>query len=1062
MPSTRVNIACLRLLAAWFLASCFASPAAAQTTLSLSASSLKFATVVSNPTCLACIDNRIVVGSLDGKLRIYSPQGNQYQLSKQFQDLARHQSFSARAGGILSLAVYEDRSLTAKNRILIATGGVDLTARVWSLEQSNKIQLPSAGTVGALAASNDDTLVAAAIGNQVNTWKSANDFANDGGKIRINTLGAIAGVPPNKPAVQSIVWRKKGSTQAPMAGLEDGSIAYWGAYDDAQPASRIETPSVNGALALFVPPSAASSSSSPGLKEIIGSIGNDGVVRTWDLSAQAPKLAAENLPATFDAFALSGDGTKLAIASGANFSLWSVSESTTSTVTLSKLTPDSEPSADNPIQLLALDSSGTTLAVVDTSSNVYRYAKVGQADEISTKLGQLQATDGTTIGITSLAISACGKQLAVAGVDRATRLFDFSGSGTPRPVTVSQQAYRVCRVAFLGSDSHWLAIASGRTLDISNVEHTLRPAAKSVPLVLPDQITAFDAPTDGSFLFVGTAAGKLYVYPLSAAAQPWEGSAWPAANRVLRVSDRKITSLEARTDKRLRLRLVSSASDGKIQLWDFTKPRQTNPAVLQRQIFSKDSQPDRAWVLNRGDTILSVTAGKQPTLDRAVAIDVEAIPQAAQYNVKTLDPEGDRLILVGGPDRKTIGMVFNRDHTATSPTTPFGYTHRYTLSGQTSNITCLAPTRDGQHIVTGSADNAVRCWSFDDGSLEATVPFAKPPTALVAGADGIIFAKLDDHTWQTVDVGGLELPKPTGVTAAAFALGTDQDNTASDAIAILTSRSRLLVGTTDSRALSINIGPMASFGSQPLAALTKRDAAARPPLLHRGPIYAVAFSPEGKHLATAAADGIVRWFRLTSGTDTLPSRQWCYDDTEAALTSIDIDDNYASAAYGVAFTQSGGSAIALGSALGYLASWDLTQSATKPKWLYPKPDSAAKSPVYCLAANCAGTKLAFGCQDGTLAVLDVATKNVLYSQKHTAAIVSIALHPKLDNVVAIVDWQLDATQSVQQNLVVWDLSTSTPAVTEHDCCAAAWQKASPLRIVVAGQGGNIRLLDVGP
>jgi WD40 repeat protein len=244
--------------------------------------------------------------------------------------------------------------------------------------------------------------------------------------------------------------------------------------------------------------------------------------------------------------------------------------------------------------------------------------------------------------------------------------------------------------------------------------------------------------------------------------------------------------------------------------------------------------------------------------------------------------------------------------------------------------------------------------------------------------------------------------------------------------------------------------------------LKKPSAADQPPQLHRGPIYAVAFSPDGKNLATAAADGIVRGFQLTSGTDTAPSRQWSYDDAEAKLTRIDIDDPYASAAYGVAFTQAGGSAITLASAQGYLGSWNLAQSTPKPTQLWPKLDSAATSPLYCLAANCAGTKLAVGCQDGTLAVLDVATKNVLFSQKHTAAIVSLAFHPKLDNVVAIVDWRPDATPNEQQSLVVWDLSVSTPVFTEPDCCAAAWQKSSPLRIVVAGQGGNIRLFDVSP
>ena len=194
------------------------------------------------------------------------------------------------------------------------------------------------------------------------------------------------------------------------------------------------------------------------------------------------------------------------------------------------------------------------------------------------------------------------------------------------------------------------------------------------------------------------------------------------------------------------------------------------------------------------------------------------------------------------------------------------------MTGHDGPVYGVAFSPDGQLIVSGGADGTVRAWATGTGELIGATPpgeavfsvgFSPDGQLIVSGgADGTV--RVRDAA--TLDPVGEPVTGPPGVWSVAF--GPDGR--------------RIISGSTDSTVEVWDAGApgrrpgtrlrctawrSARTGSaSPRAVMTGRYGsgthtghAASPPMTgHDGPVYGVAFSPDGQLIVSGGADGTVQ------------------------------------------------------------------------------------------------------------------------------------------------------------------------------------------------------------
>ncbi|MFI5454569.1 MAG: protein kinase [Isosphaerales bacterium] len=221
------------------------------------------------------------------------------------------------------------------------------------------------------------------------------------------------------------------------------------------------------------------------------------------------------------------------------------------------------------------------------------------------------------------------------------------------------------------------------------------------------------------------------------------------------------------------------------------------------------------------------------------------------------------------------------------------------------------------------------------------------------------------------------------------------------------------------------------------------DLASRAPALHlRGHetiVRSVAFSPDGRQLASACGGGTVKIWNASDGKEVLTLREPMVDVT------------------GVAFNPDGRQ-LAVGSLDGGIRVWDAslwrTQSITpqKPVFTLRNPSS-----VLSLAFSPDGRRLAAGFEDHDVRLWDTTTqREVLPLRGHAGAVLGLAFSPD--------GWRI-ASASADQTVKIWDATEdrrTLPLRDRRTGFSGTWSIAfSPdgRRLASAGQDKAVRIWD---
>jgi RNA polymerase sigma factor (sigma-70 family) len=479
------------------------------------------------------------------------------------------------------------------------------------------------------------------------------------------------------------------------------------------------------------------------------------------------------------------------------------------------------------------------------------------------ELRVLAAHDGGVIG---LAFSPDGKMMATGSWDRTIRLWDTATWTLLR--TLQGHNSEVSRLAFS---------PEGKVLASGSQDGTARLWDPATGQAL-NTITAHDGYVRGIAFSpegkrLATAGNDKMVY------------VWDAE------SGKRLTTFEGHTD---RVTAVTFSPDGKTlatcgndktaRLWDGATGKQTrlitHDSWLERVAFSPDGKllaiaggwggKVFLWDLGAGGD-KPRWVGRQPqSIGVAFSPDGKKLAGAGWeatvrvWDVATGKEEGAApagghtgwvYAVVASPDRKTVvstgsdGAVIVWDAAA-------GREVRR-LQGHKDRVQCLALSPDGKTVASGGRDQTVRLWDVATGREIKKIEAGGSVKGLAFAPDGRRLASAsgndlyDGWVQEVPGHGAAVWDVPTG--AAVFRLQGHDGGV--KAVAYSPDGKTIATGGNDKTARLWDAGT-----GQELRRLEDGN----------GAVEAVAFSPDGKRLASAGQDGIARLWRL--GADGEPVR----------------------------------------------------------------------------------------------------------------------------------------------------------------------------------------------